>query len=618
MQALWRENEVKLHDTELSRRRNANYEYLMSLSKKNLLLNYQLEAGRFSNDHIPKDMHGGWESPTCQLRGHFPGHWLSAAAMQYYATGDKEIKARAEAMVAELALCQIDNGGQWVASIPEKYLHWIANGKGVWAPQYTIHKTFLGLVDMARYADCKQALEVAENFAKWFSQWSESFTKEKFDDILDVETGGMLEIWVILYDLTKKDIYKKLIDKYYRGRLFDTLLDGKDPLTNMHANTTIPEVVACARAYDVLGEKRWRDIVEAYWECAVTSRGQYATGGQTCGEIWTPIQKMDNRLGLKNQEYCTVYNMMRLSEYLLRWTGDAKYADYWEQNLYNGIMAQSYWKSNLTHGASSKDPDFGLLTYFLPMTPGAKKGWASKTESFFCCHGTLVQSNSLFSRGIYYRDRDDIYVCQYFNSELSFDVNGKKVKINQKRDNITGLIPFGYSDQGLQAITQVTSKQQRNPDCHVACFQIELDTDTELNLFFRVPYWIKDDFTVYINDKKEKVKSPEKGFIHLSRAWKNGDIIKLVFPMGIRMSSIPGNDKLVAFHYGPITLAGLTNKARTLKLPKSPSDLLTHDNEREWGSWKSTFRTVGQDKNIRFVPIYDVGYENYSIYFDIT
>ena len=35
---------------------------------------------------------------------------------------------------------------------------------------------------------------IAENFAQWFYDWSAGFTREEFDDILDFETGGMLEI----------------------------------------------------------------------------------------------------------------------------------------------------------------------------------------------------------------------------------------------------------------------------------------------------------------------------------------------------------------------------------------------------------------------------------------
>ena len=78
------------------------------------------------------------------------------------------------------------------------------------------------------------------------------------------------------------------MQRYYRARLFDRLLAGEDPLTNMHANTTIPEAHGAARAWEVTGDARWRAIVEAYWHCAVTNRGDFCTGGQTCGEIWTP------------------------------------------------------------------------------------------------------------------------------------------------------------------------------------------------------------------------------------------------------------------------------------------------------------------------------------------
>ena len=41
-------------------------------------------------------------NPLCQLRGHFLGHWLSAAAMHYAATGDMEVKAKADAIIAVL------------------------------------------------------------------------------------------------------------------------------------------------------------------------------------------------------------------------------------------------------------------------------------------------------------------------------------------------------------------------------------------------------------------------------------------------------------------------------------------------------------------------------------
>ena len=131
---------MELREEELLRREQRNRKYMMDLKSENLLLNYNLEAGRYTAAFFPEGIHGGWEAQTCQLRGHFLGHWLSAAAMRYHASGDGEIKAKADAIVHQLALCQEENGGQWVGAIPEKYLYWIGRGKQVWAPQYNLHK----------------------------------------------------------------------------------------------------------------------------------------------------------------------------------------------------------------------------------------------------------------------------------------------------------------------------------------------------------------------------------------------------------------------------------------------------------------------------------------------
>ena len=74
---------VKLQEGELLRREEANRQYLMKLENRYLLRNYMLEAGRVSGRGMDLNAMGGWEDPSCQLRGHFLGHWLSAAAMRY-------------------------------------------------------------------------------------------------------------------------------------------------------------------------------------------------------------------------------------------------------------------------------------------------------------------------------------------------------------------------------------------------------------------------------------------------------------------------------------------------------------------------------------------------------
>lgn len=122
------------------------WNYLMELESDALLQNFTQEAGRYQNFGNKKLKHGGWEDPSCQLRGHFLGHWLSAAAIHYDETGNQALLGKANEIVHELRLCQLDNGGEWAASIPEKYFHWIAIKKQVWALTITYIKLLWDLL----------------------------------------------------------------------------------------------------------------------------------------------------------------------------------------------------------------------------------------------------------------------------------------------------------------------------------------------------------------------------------------------------------------------------------------------------------------------------------------
>lgn len=609
---------VIIRDRELKRREQANRAYLMKLDSDNLLFNYRLEAGRYHGREIPPGAHGGWESPVCQLRGHFLGHWLSAAAMHVHASGDAELKAKADRIIEELAECQKDNGGQWAGPIPEKYLHWIAAGKPVWAPQYNLHKLFMGLVDAHVYTGNEQALDIADRFADWFVEWSGRFTREAFDDILDVETGGMLEVWADLLHITGNKKYETLLERYYRGRLFQPLLEGRDPLTNMHANTTIPEVLGCARAYEVTGDSRWMDIVKAYWRCAVTDRGFLATGGQTAGEVWMPKMKMKARLGDKNQEHCTVYHMMRLAEFLFRHTGDPGYAQYREYNLYNGVMAQTYYQDYGLNGNPHEHPRTGLLTYFLPMKAGLRKEWSSETNSFFCCHGTMVQANASLNRGIYYRDRDDLYICQYFDSDMITEIHGAEFRIVQVQDQMNGNMLTSSDTSGYQAINEAAAIHENMPPYRKYDFIVRTSAQTEAALHFRVPEWIMSNAVFHVNGAFHGKSSDSSRFYPIRRVWRDGDRVSVMLPIGVRFVPLPDDERTGAFRYGPEVLAGLCDAERILYVESDDiAAEIEMENEREWGSWRYFFKTANQDPAISFRRIRDIGYEPYQIYFKV-
>ncbi|MGI6106666.1 MAG: beta-L-arabinofuranosidase domain-containing protein [Lachnospiraceae bacterium] len=615
---------VVMRDAEVLRREEANRDYLMRLSPDSLLRSFRVEAGlpETPDGAAPSEIYGGWEFPTCQLRGHFTGHYLSALAMRYYETGDEEAKARGDRMVDALRECQRENGGEWAAAIPEKYFRWIGIGKTVWAPHYTVHKLLMGLIDMYRYAGNREALETADRMGDWFARYAASYDREQFDNILDFETGGMLEIWALMLEITGQEKYRTLLYKYYRGRMFDRLLAGGDPLTNMHANTTIPEVIGCCEAYEATGDEKWKRVAEAYWKCAVTDRGTYATGGQTLGEVWTPEHLMSARLGDRNQEHCTVYNMIRLAAHLFLWTGDPGYADYIERNLYNGIMAQGYWQDGMSHGLTDglpEHPKRGLLTYFLPLRAGARKGWSSETQDFFCCHGTLVQANASWNRHVYYLDGSDVYVCQYFDSEADFASDGLPVRITQREDTLTGSFHLSSTSPERQSISAVTSEVKTNPDCRMIYLKISCGSPVRFALHLRVPSWCDGNAEITVNGEKAEAFGRPGTFAVLDRVWKDQDTVGILFRKTVRAVSLPGDSRLAAFTYGPLVLAGEVPEERVfhLKSGQEPEDLIAHETEREWGRWKDTFRTVGVDPGFRLIPLKDVGYEPYTVYFEL-
>jgi DUF1680 family protein len=593
---------VKLLPGPMSDRAKLNRDYVASLKNENLLQNFYLEAGLWSpNFRMTSmggrsrgdDIHWGWESPTCQLRGHFLGHWLSAAAYISASTGDPEIGGKAERVVSELSRVQKANGGRWAASIPEKYLYWIAQKKPVWAPHYTVHKTFMGLIDAYTIAGNKEALTVADKFAPWFHEWTAGFSREQMDDILDVETGGMLEVWADLYGITGNSMYRELMDRYNRRRLFDRLLEGKDPLTNKHANTTIPEAHGAARAYEVTGDKRWRDIAMAYWRSAATTRGTYATGGQTSGEIWTAPMKLSSRLGDKNQEHCVVYNMIRLADYLFRWTGDVQYADYIERNIHNGILAQQH-------------PQSGMVTYFLPLAAGSHKVWGTPTNDFWCCHGSLVQAQSRHERYMYYSDAGGLVVAQYFPSEVTWTSGNTPVRVRQTM--------LREADDHR---VHLDADPQDRPNRMVVQFRVEADQPAEFALKLRIPWWVRGTPAITINGKEERVDARPSTFLSLRRTWHR-DEVRVVFSKAVTAAPLPDRPDVVAFMDGPVVLAALTDQDTSLTGdPKRSETILVPDNEREWSNWLGGYRTVDQARNLRFVPLNTVTDQAYTVYFHV-
>lgn len=612
---------VKLLPGPLQARYELNKQYVMRLTNDNLLRSFYQEAGLWSYSGNggtttasttslmgPEHWHWGWESTTSELRGHIMGHWLSAAARIFAQTGDLMVKAKADTIVSELAKCQEAHGGEWLAAFPETFMHRLAKGKWVWAPHYTIHKLLMGLHEMYAAAGNHTALEIMRGMASWFHRWTSDFSRDQMDELLDLETGGMLEAWSDLYGVTHDEKHKELIYRYDRRRFFDALLQGEDVLTNKHANTQIPEILGAARAWEVTGDDRFREVVEAFWNCAVTSRGYVCTGAGDDGELWMPKDGMASRMGV-GQEHCCNYNMMRLSHILLRWTGKPEYADYWERRFMNGVLAHQ-------HGET------GMISYFLGVSSDSKKKWGSETEHFWCCHGTLIQANASYEEQIYLEDDHGVTICQWLPSTMEYKRGETSVKLTIRQDGQYGLYPLnGWNLDGMKAITKVDIAPipSHRPDRFIYTLTLQCEHPTEFTLKLRLPWWIKGTPVVSVKGKEYQGQMFPSSFIELHDQWKDGDTIQVEFPKTLTVEPLFDEPGTVAFLDGPIVLAGLINEERRLiGDPANPQSMLTADRERNHSWWRpGTYRTVGQERGFRFIPLYEVKDEVYTVYFPI-
>lgn len=119
-------------------------------------------------------------------------------------------------------------------------------------------------------------------------------------------------------------------------------------------------------------------------------------------------------------------------------------------------------------------PSEGLLTYFLPMRAGSRKGWASKTQDFFCCHGSVVQANAAHNQYLYYQDGTNLYAAQYFDSTARFSIGNTNVTLIQKQDSLSGSFHISSTSSAEQAIHENTQRYPIQPDCMAICMRIEM------------------------------------------------------------------------------------------------------------------------------------------------
>jgi len=578
---------VRLLDGPFKEAMERDRKYLYELEPDRLLHNFRVNAG------LPSAAQplGGWEEPKCELRGHFVGHFLSGCALMSAATGDEELRAKADGIVAELAKCQKALGKSgYLSAYPEEFIDRVIAGKRVWAPWYTLHKIMAGLLDMYTYCGNKQALDVLEKMAAWAKMRTDKLDNEAIERMLKTEFGGMAEVLANLYAVTGNPDHLTLARRFDHKFIFEPLANHRDELKGLHVNTQIPKIIGAAREYKFTGDKHYYEIATYFWDEVVNHRS-YCTGGTSNYEGWqTEPDQMAGELSNATHETCCTYNMLKLTRELFTWSPKAQLADYYERALFNGIL-------------STQDPETGMTMYYVPMASGWYKTFCTPRDSFWCCTGTGIENPAKYGDSIYFHDDTGIFVNLFIASEVKWPDKGVSLR-----------------------------QETRFPDEERTTLILNCPKDTSLKLRLRIPYWATKGVTVKVNEEPQEVAANPGSYLTLARSWKDGDKISVELPLSLHLCRMPDDSKLAAIMSGPLVLAG---ELPTEELPQdavygpyhaegkpapAPDFVADTENLSTWiqpvTGRPLIFQTVkaGRPSDVTLLPFYKLFGKRYALY----
>ncbi|MDR6981667.1 DUF1680 family protein [Rheinheimera pacifica] len=509
-------NQVRLHSGPFYQAQQTNIGYLMAMNPDRLLAPYRREAG------LPPlaEPYPNWESSG--LDGHIGGHYLSALAMMYSASGEPQLLERLNYMINELHSYQQKHGDGYLGGIPGGKASWQQISQGQidadlfvlnkqWVPWYNLHKTFAGLHDAYVYAGNQQAKQMLLQLSDWALKLTSQLSDQQLQQMLITEYGGMNDILAKVAKLSGDDKYLQLALRFSELRIMQPLLQQQDVLDGLHANTQIPKIIGMAQLASQTDNNSWYQAADFFWQQVVNKRS-VAIGGNSVREHFHPSDDFSSMLSdVEGPETCNTYNMLKLTKLLYQRTPEPRYMEYYERALYNHIL-------------SSQHPEHGGLVYFTPMRPNHYRVYSSPEHTMWCCVGSGIENHAKYGEMIYAHKDDQLYVNLFVDSSLNW--SQQAVKLRQTT---------AFPDQDSSLIT--------------------IEQGGKFSLNIRNPHWAAAKVQLTLNGKAVEFTSTTPGYLSLQRHWRKGDKLAITLPMQTTLEQLPDNSKHYAILHGPIVLA---------------------------------------------------------------
>jgi DUF1680 family protein len=271
------------------------------------------------------------------------------------------------------------------------------------------------------------------------------------------------------------------------------------------------------------GDIDYRSAVMSLWDNIVNKK-YYVTGGVGSGET---SEGFGPNYSLRQNAYCESCSSCGeiFFQHQLNLTyHDAKFADLYEETLYNALLG-------------SIDLEGKNFYYQNPLDErGPRYNW----HVCPCCVGNIPRTLLMIPTWTYAKSADGIYVNLFIGSTITVgNVAGTNVEMVQKTD---------YPWSGEVSIT-VNPKQTKK-----FRVMIRVPNRSVSELYVGTP---ESDGIISISVNGSVITPPvEKGYAVISRQWSPGDKIELKLPM--KVQRIKAIDKIeatrgkVALRYGPL------------------------------------------------------------------
>ncbi len=454
---------------------------------------------------------------------------------------------------------------------------------------YDWEKLVCGLVDLYAYAGCGEALTALERTTAWAARTFDRSRRPA--DNFDFQGGGptnTIEWYTLPENLYRAHLmsgnpaFKEFADAWLYEEYWAGFADTADPagVVPVHAYSHVNSLSSAAMAYAVTADRRYLKICTNAYDFLRRTQC-YATGGFGPDERLMPP---DGSLGRSLELYaghaeipCGSWAAFKLSRYLLTFTGAARFGDWIETLLYNGIGA-----------ALPTEPD-GRTYYYgdYRLSSGIKQYY---WHEWPCCSGTYCQTVADYHNVVYFHDPGGLYVNLFVPSEVTWRQGGERVVARQETN-----YPEGAS----------------------STLSLMMERPVRFALALRVPGW-SSGLSVEINAARVELRAAPGEWARIEREWKPGDRVTVTIPMTLRTLPVdPQHPNRVAVLWGPVVLAQDEACCRR-PLALNPGDELRHRLVQE-GPLRFRILDAAPERHPRFLqPLYAFpAFWPYWAYFDL-